>query len=103
MISVTVNAGCKKSRRLAKLEPSATMKLLLALTAKVDMLMNCMQRIIAKLYPEEAYLLRPDGMPGLPLKKERHFAQFESYLEDPSNFSKVVSICHDTFTEWQYK
>lgn len=94
MISGTANdkSKNKKSSELAELEPSAIMKVLQTLTAKVDKLTTSMHRIMSKQYPEEAFLLRPDGMPDLPLRKEKHFDQFELYLEDPSNFSKVVSM-----------
>lgn len=66
-------------------------KLLQSLSEKVDKLMNLMYRIIIKLYPEEAHILRPDGMPRLPLRGETEFYEFDSYLGDPSNFSLVVS------------
>ncbi len=62
------------------------------LNAKVDYLTKLLHRVVRKMYPEEAQILKPLWMPRLPLKTEKEFKNFDKYLGDELNFSAVVSF-----------
>jgi len=57
---------------------------------KVDVLSLNFQKIMAHIAPQETAIMRPEGMPSLPLKGEEDFDQFEKYLKDEVSFNQTV-------------
>lgn len=64
-------------------------ELLTELSSKVDFIMH-QQRILIKLYPEEATFKKPKNFPSLPLQSENEFKNFETFLATETNFTSTV-------------
>ncbi|TGZ58109.1 hypothetical protein DBV15_11879, partial [Temnothorax longispinosus] len=66
-------------------------ELLYELNSKLDFIMIQNQRIMKKLYPEEAALKKPKDFPSLPLQSEDDFKNFEKFLQTEINLISTVS------------
>lgn len=62
------------------------------LNSKLDFIMIQMQRIIKKLYSEEAALKKLRNFPSLPFQSEDDFKNFEKFLQTEINLISTVSI-----------
>lgn len=49
-------------------------------------------RIYRKVAPEEEKIIKPTGLPALPLANEDAFLEFQKFLSSDINFYPVVSI-----------
>lgn len=61
-------------------------------SSKTDVLGMNVARILHNVAPEECAVVRPPGLPSLPLKDDDEFTSFEVFLNQSVNSTSVVSI-----------
>lgn len=76
------------------------LEILEELNSKGDVLNMNVAKLLQHVAPEEAYVVRPAGLPGLPLRNETGLEAFESFLSNELNFTATVSFhLHFVFNE----
>lgn len=65
-------------------------ELLQDISSKQDIILINQQRLISSLMPEEEAVVRPKGLPPLPLQNEDAFKAFETFLEEELHFTTAV-------------
>lgn len=61
------------------------------LNGKIEHVILMLHRIHRKLAPKKGKIIKPKGLPALPLNDEDAFSEFQKFLISDDNFYPVVS------------
>ncbi|XP_043276023.1 uncharacterized protein [Venturia canescens] len=86
------NAFSSEKTHSARNVEVVKVELLQEINSKLDFVMIQNQRILKKLYPEEAALTKPKNFLSLPLQSEEDFQNFEKFLEIEVNISGTADL-----------
>lgn len=75
----------------SKKEVNVLSKLVAELSSKQDIIIMNQKIIMDSIMPERKHLLRPEGLPSLPLKSIADLREFETFLKEGANMSAFVS------------
>ena len=65
--------------------------LLRNVSSKLDMVLMHQRCILSEIFPGEAIVDRPENCPPLPLREEKSFEEFNTFLKNKFAFTEFVS------------
>ncbi|XP_052131599.1 uncharacterized protein LOC127751684 isoform X4 [Frankliniella occidentalis] len=80
-----------RSKPKKSVEASLNNQLLQENSIQLEEVKGMLRRIMNKLFPEEAAIRQPSGLPKLPISNYEHLKQLEDYLSNAENFGIMVN------------
>ena len=80
----------RKRSDLSKVKSSVTQNILQELVDSVNYLTRIVRRIFFKLFPDESSAFLSAALPKLPIKTQEELQELENFIENESNFGRMV-------------